>query len=224
MWRHGSWRHHETVLHYRGRGARVNQSIRYSESDEADVELEPRRLLVRLVVGLLVMMAAVGALAVLLEPQLREWSGVFVAKFGLLGVFFAVIATDSLAATHEPVLLVAYAGGLGFVPVFVTASLASVIAGPVGWLLGGWLGRAELIQRVFRRYRIDVFMERYGFWAVAVAALTPFPFSVATWAAGAAGISFRSVMLGSLFRVPKVLFYFSIIVFGWDLIPGWISG
>jgi membrane protein YqaA with SNARE-associated domain len=104
-------------------------------------------------------------------------------------------------------------------PVFVTASAASVLAGPVGWLLGSLLGRFDLVQRMFVRYRISAFLERYGFWAVAVAALTPFPFSLATWASGAARVPLRTVLLGSLFRIPKVLFYFSIIVFGWDLVP-----
>jgi membrane protein YqaA with SNARE-associated domain len=186
-------------------------------------EMSPQRLIARLLVGLLALATVVGLLALSLEPQIRAWSTLFVAEFGLVGVFFAVIATDSLAATHEPVLLVAYAGGLGFMPVFLTASAASVIAGPVGWGLGTLLGRAPLVERVFRRYRIDDFMTRYGFWAVAVAALTPFPFSLATWASGAAGLQLRVVALGSLFRVPKVLFYFSLIVFGWDMFPSWIG-
>ena len=68
---------------------------------------------------------------------------------------------------------------------------------------------------------IATFMRRYGFWAIAVAAITPFPFSAATWASGAAGISPRIVLLGSLFRAPKVLFYFVLIVLSWDLGTGW---
>ena len=38
-------------------------------------------------------------------------------------------------------------------------------------------------------------------WAVAVAALLPFPFAVATWTAGAIGMPWRDLFLGSLVRI-----------------------
>ena len=52
-------------------------------------------------------------------------------------------------------------------------------------------------------------MKRYGVRAVAVAALTPFPFAIATWGAGASNVGLKPVLLGSLFRFPKVFIYLS---------------
>ncbi|MCB9679951.1 MAG: VTT domain-containing protein [Alphaproteobacteria bacterium] len=190
----------------------------YLSPDTADVaEQSMRRLVVQLGIGLVVVVGIVGALAWFLRDPLTAVSQTFVARFGLKGVFTGVLLTDTFALTHEPLLLAAHAGGLAFWPVFATASVASVTAGPVGWLLGAILGRAAFVQRMFARYRIDSFLHRYGVWAIAVAAITPFPYSVATWASGAAGVSFKTVMLGSLFRVPKVLFYFLLIVGSWGL-------
>lgn len=181
--------------------------------------MEPRVLLSRLAVAMVVLLAVVGSLAVALEPQLTMLSEGFVSRFGLAGLFVGVVLTDSLAATNEPLMLVAYAGGLGFWPVFVVASSASVLAGPVGWFLGGLLGRLSYVQDLFSRYKIDAFLHRYGFWSVAMAAVTPFPFSLVTWASGAVRVPLSVVFAGSLFRIPKTLFYLSIIVFGWDLLP-----
>lgn len=176
-----------------------------------------RALLGRLAVGLAAICGAVVVLAVTLQEPLQAVSEAFVAAFGLGGVFVAVILTDTFALTHEPVLFAAHAGGLGFWPIFFTASVASVLAGILGWTLGGLLGRVPRVQALFARYRIDDFLQRYGGWAIAVAALTPFPFSVATWASGAARLPFRVVLFGSLFRVPKVMFYFLLIVGSWSL-------
>jgi membrane protein YqaA with SNARE-associated domain len=184
-------------------------------TDTDDLDLQ--ELIRRVGVGLVVLLIGVAILAVVAKEPLEAAAHGFVDAFGLVGVFVGVLMTDTFVLTHEPILFVGYAGGLGFWPVFVTASVASVSAGFTGWSLGSMLGRFAPVQRLFERYRIRAFLEKYGFWSVAVAALTPFPFSVATWASGAAGVSLKTVMLGSLFRVPKVLFYFGVIIAGWGL-------
>lgn len=197
----------------------MSDSVMPPAADEQVQELEPRVLVRQLAIGLVILLAGVAALAVVLNEPLTAFSEVFVTHFGLAGVFVGVIITDAFVGTNEPLMLFAYAGGLGFMPIFVTASTASVLAGLLGWVLGGLLGRFAYVQNLFVRYKINPFMQRYGFWAVTVAALTPFPFSVATWASGAARVSFWVVFAGSLFRIPKTLFYLGVIVFGWEMVP-----
>lgn len=82
-------------------------------------------------------------------------------------------------------------------------TLASVIGGLVGYLLGafaleavwplleawGKTGTFEQIQQLFTRY---------GFWIVFVAGFTPIPYKVFTIASGAAGIGLIPFTLGSL--------------------------
>ena len=197
--------------------AGVKQRAEGQNTLELPDELDLRSLLMRVGTGLVVMLVGIATIAILAREPLEVAAGGFVDAFGLLGVFVGVLLTDTFVLTHEPILFVAYAGGLGFWPVFAVASSASVLSGLVGWTLGGLLGRTSPVQRMFDRYKIRTFMEAYGFWAVAVAALTPFPFSVATWASGAAQVPLKTVALGSLFRIPKVMFYFLVIVFGWDM-------
>lgn len=186
------------------------------QPEQAGDELSVRALVGRVAIGLLGLMLVVGSLAFALEAPLRRLSEAFVARFGLGGVFVATLFTDTFMLTHEPVLFVGFAGGLGFWPVMAAASAASVLAGPLGWFLGGRLAGWLWLQRVFERYRISAFLRRYGFWAVAVAAITPVPFSACTWASGAAKVPLGTVTLGSLFRIPKVAFYFGLIVITWQ--------
>lgn len=175
-----------------------------------------RPLLWRLAVGLFTLVVVVGALGVVLRAPIEQIAAVFVGRFGLFGVFALVAVVDTLPLTHEPVLLLGYSGGLGFWWVWLAASAGSVLAGVQGWLLGRWLGDHPAIQQTLARYRIDAFLRRYGGAAVAVAALTPFPFAVATWASGASRVPFGPLLLGSLVRFPKVLIYLSLIALGWQ--------
>lgn len=186
---------------------------------DTDDEVPSLRTLVRqLGVGLVTLVAVVGVLAWSLREPLEAFAEAFTARFGLAGVFVGTLFTDTMMLTHEPLLWAGYAGGLGFWPVFWVTTFASVLAGPVGWLYGRVLGRFGWVQRLFVRHRIPAFLQRYGFWAVAVGAVTPFPYSLVTWASGAARVPLSVVFLGSLFRAPKVMFYFLLIVAGWNII------
>lgn len=186
-------------------------------SASEDPEIALGTLLKQMAGGMVVMLVAIAFVAWALQDQVLLVSGWFVEHLGLPGLFAGVLFTDATFFTNEPLLLAAYAGGLGFWPVYLTASVASVLAGFVGYAFGAVLGRSGFVKRAFERNHVFHFMERYGFWFIVVAALTPFPYSVATWAAGATGTSLRTLLLGCLFRFPKTLFYLVLIVFGWDL-------
>lgn len=181
-------------------------------------------LLVRLGFGLFTLLIAFGLLAWSLQEPLEAFSAGFVEWAGLPGVVILITIVDALPLTHEPILFLAWSGGLGFVQVWVAASTGSIAAGAVGWCGGRLLGRSVLLQRTFERYHVTRFLHDYGVWAVAIAAFTPFPFAMVTWCSGAVGLPLRQVMLGSLFRIPKVLLYLSIIAGGWNLPSFFASG
>ena len=91
----------------------------------------------------------------------------------------------------------------------VAASLGSLAAAASGYALGWLVGRAGL-RRVLseeRREQVRGLLSRYGFWGVALAALTPLPFAICTWTAGALRMRVLPFALACLFRVPKVAFY-----------------
>lgn len=171
--------------------------------------------------GILIAMILVAGAAYVLQEPIETASEAFVARTGLLGVFLAVLLIDTFHLTHEPILLAAYVGGIAFWPMVVVASAASILSGPVGWWIGGHVGRVGVVKAFLSRHRLDAFLRRYGLAAVAIAALTPVPFAATVWAAGATGVRFRDVLLGSLLRFPKVLFWAWIVVSGWSIGTGW---
>ncbi len=201
---------------YLATGSAPAEDVHHRADGPADEEVPSLGVLMRqLGVGLVGLVAGVGVLAWVMREPLEAFAQAFTAKFGLLGVFVGTLMTDTMLLTHEPLLWAGYAGGLGFWPVYLVTTVASVLAGPLGWVYGRFLGRFAWVQRLFEANHLHAFLRRYGFWAVAVAALTPFPYSLATWASGASRVPLSSVLLGSLFRIPKVMFYFLLIVFGW---------
>ena len=175
------------------------------------------QLLRRLAVSLVVLIAVVVVLGVTVREPLSRVSEAFVDQFGITGVLVGCMIVDAIPGlTHEPLLLFGWEGGLGYWSIFAAAGTGSMLAGFVGFGIGRLLGRAGWVHRMLHRYRVIAFLHRYGTTAIAVAALTPFPFAIATWGAGAAGIGLRPVLLGALFRYPKVLFYLSLIAVGWQ--------
>ena len=85
---------------------------------------------------------------------------------------------------------------------------------------GFWIGRrlrtTRLVARVLasRGGRVPGLFARYGTVAVALAALTPLPYSVFCWAAGAARMSFGRFILVSQLRIVRVAGYLYLIQLG----------
>ena len=100
---------------------------------------------------------------------------------------------------------------------WAVAASASVLSGIVGYGLGfALVSRSRLRGWVDRKHPGFIrFMERHGHKGVAVAALLPIPFAVATWSAGMTRIGLGGVALASLLRIPKAGFYLWLIVTGW---------
>ncbi|MDN5788554.1 YqaA family protein [Pseudorhodobacter sp.] len=99
------------------------------------------------------------------------------------------------------------------------ATLASVAGGAFGYLIGAefmdsighsvltFYGKADSFDALSLRYH------EYGFWAVLIAGVTPFPYKVITIFSGATGLSFPLFMLTSLFA--RALRFFLIAALLW---------
>lgn len=185
---------------------------------EADDVPDVSWLLVRLFIALLVMGATAWFLGSVLEGPIEALSRSFVDAFGALGVFVGVTILDAIPGTfHEPLLILAYDGGIRFRTIVGVAGTASILSGVIGWTCGRLLGKWSFLDRVLTKYRITPFMRRYGGRAIAIAALTPFPYAITTWGAGAADVPLSTLLVGSLFRYIKIALYLGIIVSGWSL-------
>lgn len=178
-------------------------------------------LLWRLGVGLVGLLLAVALLGWTLAEPTERVAALFIGAFGAAGVFVLVLLVDAVPfLTHEPILFLAWTGGFSYWSVVALGGTASFLSGALGWSIGRALGRFQPLHDLFERYRIAPFLRRHGALAVAAGALTPFPYALTTWGAGACGVTFRQVMLGALLRYPKVVFYLSIMVFGWRASTG----
>lgn len=187
------------------------------DSDPDDVP-DVSWLLGRLLVALGIMGVCAWFLGSVLEAPIQALSASFVDAFGVLGVFVGVLILDAIPGTfHEPLLILAYDGGIRYGTIVLVAGTASVLAGVVGWVCGRLLGKLPFLDRILTTYRITPFMRKYGGRAIAIAALTPFPYAITTWGAGAADVPLSSLLVGALFRYLKVALYLAIIVYGWSL-------
>jgi len=180
-----------------------------------------RRLLGRAAVGLLVVLSAAAVAGVWLREPITAFSSALIDRVGWAGVFVGVLITDTspLPLTHEPVLLMAVADGLNVWAIGGVAATASVVAGPLGYLGGRLLGRSAHIEAWLLRRSPGMvgFLRRWGATGVAIAALLPIPYALATWTAGLAEVRFLHLCAASLLRIPKTLFYLWLIVQGWSL-------
>lgn len=180
-------------------------------------------LLRHLAVALGGLVVLAGALAWALRPAIEELSHSFIDNLGLPGVFVGCLVADATMIPKEPFLLAAYAAGVDFWTILALGSSGAITAGVIGWLFGRRLGRFSWVQSRFERHNIHPLMERYGFAFLVVAALMPFPYSVAVWAAGATGMPFTRFLIGVSFRVPKTLISLSVIAGGWGF-GSWMHG
>jgi len=88
----------------------------------------------------------------------------------------------------------------------------SVVGGATAMLLGlavgqqrvveimGWLGQGDSTQQA-----LDL-LRQYGFWTVAVAALTPVPYNVCSWLAGFSDVSPATYLIASVLFRPMRFF------------------
>ena len=180
-----------------------------------------RSLLIRSLAGLLGLAAVVVAAGVWLRAPIEAMAEVFIGRGGLPGLFAAVVFTDAspIPMTHEPVLLLAVAQGIDPTIIGAVASAASVAAGPVGWTGGRILGRSRwaVAWSSGRGAEMVAFLGRWGATGVAIAALLPIPYALATWTAGLVGVPFGRLLAASLLRIPKTWFYLGLVVAGWRL-------
>jgi membrane protein YqaA with SNARE-associated domain len=105
---------------------------------------------------------------------------------------------------------------MGFVEVCVWATLGSLVGGAVGYWVGRSLGTTRWLRRVLERRggRAQALLDRYGLTAVAVAAITPLPYSIFCWAAGAGRVPFSRFLLVSQLRILRVAGYLYLIQIG----------
>jgi len=177
-------------------------------------------LIVRLLVWLVIACALAGLLGAYFRPEAEGAARRFVATFGIFGMALGTFLADGLQFPIPPqfYMLLAIASGASSVLSFAAISVASVLAGCLGYRLcswasaWGWLARKTSEQRELLRAAF----ERYGYRAALLAMVLPIPYSLLCYLAGLARLPAKFLLLLSLYRVPKLLGFYLLVYWGWN--------
>lgn len=163
-------------------------------------------------------MGIVAVLALAFEDVLLATGRGFVEQLGGPGVGLAFFILDAvwLPIPHETFSGLALVGGMPFVEVWAWGSAGSLAGGLVGYTACRRIGRQDWFQRWLARKGGDAHaaVRRWGVTGVALGAVSPLPYSISAWAAGALGMELRPFVLVSLLRIPRVGFYLWLIQIG----------
>lgn len=128
------------------------------------------------------------------------WVEAFVLAYGIPGAF-VIAVTESFIFPIPTAIIIAPATTFGIDPLAITiiATIGSVIGGIIGYYLGKRLGR-PVADRLFKKYmaRVEKWFDKYGAWAVLIAAFTPIPFKVFTWVSGIAELDFKKFLIAAI--------------------------
>jgi membrane protein YqaA with SNARE-associated domain len=168
-----------------------------------------RRLLAATIGGLVGLTLVVAALGAWLRGPLTAAGRAFVEHLGGPGIAIGFLLPDAftIPLPNDTFLALAVAGEFPFWATVAWATAGSLAGGSLGWWLGRTLRRTARVQRLFAAGRgavADAALRRHGVWIVALAAVTPLPYSVCAWAAGSTQMPYRVFATVSLLRVFRV--------------------
>jgi hypothetical protein len=177
-----------------------------------------KRSAVRLVFGFA---AAVGLLALFgntLREPITNFGEQIVARLGLAGLFGAVVLLDPVPGVgFQTVFFFGYTGGIALGPLILASWVGVMVAAVGSWGLGRLCSRWNGLVAFLERWRVGPLLRAYGPRAIAVAAIAPFPFGVATFGAGVMRVPLRVLVFGAAFRGIKVLFTAAAFWLGWGI-------
>jgi membrane protein YqaA with SNARE-associated domain len=186
--------------------------------DPNETDLDLRALTLRALVTIVGLVAVVGGLAWLWRDELVSLGKAFVEQLGLAGLFLGFFLPDAfpLPLPHDVFSGLCLIGGVSFPVIVAVASTASLCGGTVGFHVGRRLSHTLWFQRIMTRHGSDAhaLVRRYGGPAVAIGALTPLPYFIVCWAAGALEMSYRRFIVWSLLRIPRVAIYLWLVQLG----------
>ncbi len=127
------------------------------------------------------------------------------SKFGLVGLAL-VSFTESIIQPVPPDLLVTpmsleAGSNLELLAIFLVATISSVLGSLGGYAIGLYAGR-PIIGRFARpslSRRLDEILIRYGNAGVFIAAVSPIPYKLLAWTAGAGRMDLRPFVLAGIF-------------------------
>jgi membrane protein YqaA with SNARE-associated domain len=170
--------------------------------------IDARRLFLSTLVGIVVLFGFAAAVGYWFREPLEAAARAFVDAFGPAGVLVGFFLPDAftIPIPNDAFSTFGLVGGLSFAEVVVWGTLGSLAGGSTGWWLGVKLRKTRWVGRLLAHKdgSITAAIRQRGAWIVAIAAITPLPYSLASWTAGAVGMPFGHFFAVSLLRVLRV--------------------
>lgn len=140
-------------------------------------------------------------------------------NFGLYGAALYCFLIDMLIVPATVDVLFVFTTNWDPVSLLAVMSIASMVGGFCGYLIARTLNHLRIIHQLTESYheRGKAMIDRYGGWAVAIAGLTPIPFSTICWIAGLLQVPWYEVLAGTLARIPRMVVYYLLIRGGFSL-------
>lgn len=187
-------------------------------------EAEALRIQQRLRRGLAALVGLV-ILSFILSWLFRDWltevGHYLIGAYGARGVFTSVFFIDwtPIPTSSEPIYMLGISSGMDLTELFVASCAGGVVAALGCYASGAVLERTTSIGDWTRaRYPGMVqWVSEKGFKGLALAAVVPLPFSPMMWIAGVIGMPIEQVVVISLLRIPKTIFYLLILMAAWEL-------
>ena len=179
-----------------------------------------QKILLKGLFGLLAIIPIILILSYFLKEPIHNFSTSFVEIFGVYGVGLGILISDSLPAFMIPdaFLVLAVAGELPDLPVLFNASIGSILGGSISYFLGRYVfPKIDKIQNFLKEHeeKLIVYLDKYGVWAVVLAATTPLPYSWMSILVGTLKMPYWKFLLSSLTRAPRFIVYYYAIKIGW---------
>ena len=187
---------------------------------ENQMDSDLKKLLYQTLIGIFGIVILIIFLGHFVKGPISYLSGLFVDTFGILGVGFGILLSDSLPAFMIPdtFLIFAIAGNLEDMPVIAFASIGSLIGGSLSYAQGRYVfPRIHSFQKFIHSHdgKLKPYIEKYGMLAVVLAASTPLPYSWMAMLSGSLRMPYPKFMIGSLMRIPRFIIYYYAIKMGW---------
>lgn len=173
----------------------------------------PRRLIGSLL-GLLVAVSVAGAL---LRGPLEAACGALVARLGAGGLYLATAALDPIPGIgFQGSMVAGSVGGMPFWGLYALLVAGSLTGSVWVWAIGRLLQDARWLQRILLSSGVRALLERFGWRAIAAAAVLPVPYGLVTLGAGARGVPLRALLRGACCRAAKILVFQAVWCLGWS--------
>jgi membrane protein YqaA with SNARE-associated domain len=180
---------------------------------------EALKLALTFVLGVVGLMTIVSLLGHYYRAELESMGRTILDRFGYFGIALGTYVADGL---HFPVpphfyMLASIAARWSMLWTVIALSTGSLLGGLTAYWIARKASHLRLFQRLLARTqrKVDGLFTRFGYWAVAVGSLTPIPYSMLCYVAGAHRMRAKIFVVLALFRIPKLVLYLYLVKLGW---------